>query len=326
MNKNFKKVLIINLSVILIAVIVSEIVALCSYRMKYSDLIKSQANLCENPKECIKRNMPHYSLPKKIHYEDLIHSSKDRVYKSENPKKRPIITIGCSYTYGVGLEENQTFAYKLHEQTGRTTYNRGVMGSGPQLVYRQLSDENFKNEIPDAEYVIYTFIHHHLFRQFLVLFCPFTSEINFSYKIKGNTLVEYYSPLGYLSFSFLMKTFLEYKNPKDYAVEVENGLPLFLKIMDESVKKMKELYPNSKFVLIEFPQSDICASNYEKGLWELTEEQIKSIEKLDITYINATELAGHNFCQNKYRVADKDHPSEFAWDEFVPLIAKKLNL
>ncbi len=326
MNKKFKKILLINISVLLAILVIAEIVALCSYRMKYSDLVISQANLCENPEECIKQNMPHYSLPRKIRYEDYEESIKDKIYKSKVPQKRPIVTIGCSYTYGAGLEENQTFAYKLNKYTGRTTYNRGILASGPQLVYRQLSDKNFKEQVPDAEYVIYTFIHHHLFRQFLILLCPFNSDIDMQYKIKGDNLVEYYSPLGYLSFSFLMKTYLEYKNHQDFNKEFQNDLPLFRKTMEKSVEQMKKMYPNSKFVLVEFPQSDICNPNYEKGMYELNEEQIKIIEKLGIIYINATELAGHNFCESKYRVADKDHPSELAWDEFVPKLTEKLKL
>ncbi len=326
MNKNLKKILIINLFVVLMAVLIAEIFAYSSYRIKYADLVRDQANLCDNPEECIKQNMPHYSLPKKIQYEDFEYDIKDRVYKSKNPQKRPIVTIGCSYTDGATLEENQTFAYKLNQMTGRTTYNRGISASGPQLVYRQLTDKNFKKEVPDAEYVIYTFIHHHLCRQFLILMNPFTSDINIQYRIKNGKLVEYYSPLSYLSFSFIIKSYLEYKNTKDFQKEFQEGLPLFTKYMEESVKQTKKLYPNSKFVLLEFPQSDICNANYEKGLYELTQSQIETIEKLGIIYVKASDLVGHNFCEDKYRMEDKDHPSEIAWEEFVPKLVKKLNL
>ncbi len=326
MQKNLKKILIINLAIILIIITVAEVVSLRSYRRKYSHFVINQANLCENPEECIKQNMPHYSLPRKIRYEDYKESISDKTYKSKVPQKRPILTIGCSYTYGSGLEDNQTFAYKLNKYTGRTTYNRGILGAGPQLVYRQLTDKNFKNDVPDAEYVIYTFIHHHLYRQLLILTCPFNSDICMQYKIKGDNLVEYYSTLGSLSFSFLMKTYLEYKNQQDYNKEVKNGLPLFTKIMEKSVQQTKKMYPNSKFVFVEFPDASFCWGDENINEQKLTSDQVEQLKSFGIIYVNSMDLVGHNFCERKYRLADGDHPSEQAWDELVPKLVQKLNL
>lgn len=328
MNKKFKTFLIVNISLLVLILVGAEIASLISYRMRYAELIKFQAMMDEYPKKFIKRNTPNYVFPKKFDYKKIDERFSSRVYKSENPKKRPIVTIGCSYTEGVGcgLEENQTFAYKLNQMTGRTTYNRGVGGSGPQLVYRQLSDENFKNEIPDAEYVIYTFLYNHIDRQFSSLLTYFTSDIELNYVLKDGVLMERERPFWFMYWSFLVKTFLEYKKQVLYFNEFHNGFPLFYATMAASVDEMHKKYPNSKFVFIEFPESSFCSNNCPDCIRDLTKSEVKKLQDLGIIYIKASDLLGHNCCESKYRVADKDHPSELAWDEFIPKLVKNLKL
>ena len=110
MNTKLKKFLIVNIAIILVICVIAEIAALCSYRNRYSDLISNQANLFDNPQEVIKENTPHYSFPRRFDYSIFEERMKYRIFKTENPKKRPIVTIGCSYTEGAGLENNQTFS------------------------------------------------------------------------------------------------------------------------------------------------------------------------------------------------------------------------
>lgn len=326
MGIKLKKILAINILIIFVILVIAEILALISYRNRYSELIFNQANLFDNPQEVINENMPHYSFPIRFDYAVFEKRMKYRVLKIDNSQKRPIVTIGCSYTEGAGLEENQTFAAKLHKLTGRTTYNRGLSGTGPQMVYRQLIDKDFKTDVPDAEYVIYTFIHHHLYRQFQTMFCPYTSEINLQYTLKDGILTEKLNPFWFMYWSFLLKTYFEYQTDLQYEQEFAQNLPMFLCFLKNSVEKMHELYPDLKFVFIEFPQSDLCSEGYKEGMYELTPENIKMIEDLGIIYINASKLAGHRFCETKYRLPYNDHPSEAAWDELTPKIVEKLGL
>lgn len=327
MKINWKKFFIINFIFIVVILMVAEICSFYSYRIRYADLLKTQSTLYDDPEEYIKENTPRYMAPKRFDYSVIEEWLKQKVFPSqEKNSKRPIVTVGCSYTEGVGLVDNQTFAAKLNKYTGRTTYNRGVGGSGIQLVYRQLTDKDFKKDIPDAEYVIYTFIYDHFFRQFQTLFCPYMAEVNFRYKLNNGHLQEINSPFWFMYWSFLVKSYLEYKKNIDIDKEISNGFPLFFATLQGSLDETKKKYPDSKFVFIEFPQEYLCSPDYEEGSFELKPEQIDKIEKMGIIYVNASELVGHRFCEKKYRVSDKDHPSEQAWDEFVPLLVKKLNL
>lgn len=196
----------------IVIILIAEFCSLLSYRIRFEDTIKTQSNISDNPTKFFKENVPHYIFPRKFDYKVIEDIVKPRVYPSNTKtSKRPIITIGCSYTEGVGLEENQTFAYKLNKYTGRTTYNCGIGGSGLELVYRQLSDDNFKNNIPDAEYVIYTFLYNHLSRQFQNLLCPYKSELYINYSLKNGHLKEDASSFWFMYWSFLVKAILEYQ-------------------------------------------------------------------------------------------------------------------
>ena len=88
-----------------------------------------------------------------------------------NSNKKPLITMGCSYTYGLWLDENKTFAYVLSEKTNRSVYNLGVIGTSPREILYILQNAELRNKLlnnnKNFEYIIYPYISHHLFRLFI---------------------------------------------------------------------------------------------------------------------------------------------------------------
>ena len=89
---------------------------------------------------------------------------------------------------------------------------------------------------------------------------------------------------------------------------------------------MHKKYPNSKFVLVEYPEISICRNESWASGFYLTEEQIAEIEKMGIIYVNLKELVGDKLCDKRYRAQDGAHPGALAWDLIVPKLAKKLDL
>lgn len=76
--------------------------------------------------------------------------------------KRPIVLLGCSYTAGFLLEENETFTANLNTYTGRSIYNYALGGASMATVLRQLQSEDFLKKLPkNPEYFIYTYIIDH---------------------------------------------------------------------------------------------------------------------------------------------------------------------
>lgn len=324
MKFNWKNFWIINICLCALIVIGAEIAAYISYNAKYMPLVIQHSKGYDNPKEFIRANKPHHQFPRKFSYKNVKdnYGFSDDVFLSKNSKKRPIITIGCSYTYGAMLNQEQTFAYKLHELTGRTSYNRGVCSTGTQFVYWQLIDKNFKKEIPDAEYVIYTFIYDHIRRNVRDLVMEYGPDIELNYEIKNGELVEKPRPFWFMYWSFLVKTYLQYSSNNRFISELSNENPLLLKTVEKSVEQTHKLYPDSKFVFLEFPEPGYCGNHS----YSLDANTVKKIKDMGIIYVNAKELVGHDFCAKKYWAQDEYHPSEEAWNEVVPKLAEKLHL
>jgi len=324
---NLKKFFIVNFVLIIFVLIVTELFFYQAYRNKYYELTKLQLlNHTDASEKNIKEALPSYKWS--ILYDYKKHRDKDKFVITGNSDKLPIITIGCSYAYGIFLNKYDTLAGQLNKVTGRTVYNLGLPATGPQLVYEQLSSPLIKQEIPNAEYVIYVFLHNHIMRQFMKITTPNKGYVNPCYFIdkKGNLKKKNNFPL-FINSSFAYRTYIENQMAKDNYQEIQNGLPLLLKTMEESVKVMKKNYPNAKFVFIEFPQAHMCTPNYVDKSTELTDKNIKDLEKLGIIYINAEQLVGHKYRDvKKYRIADQDHPNETVWKEIAPALKKKLNL
>lgn len=323
LNRKFKLVLI-NIFVLILLLVNLDFCAYKIFKSECNNYVKKQLDFGNSviDKNIVEKEVK-YGKTVFFDYEKTVDRTRSRVHKGF--AKRPIITIGCSYTEGAFLAENQTFAYKLNKLTNRTTFNRGIGSTGPQMVYRQLSDKNFKNEIPDAEYVIYTFIRDHLKRMFLSTLTPWHNYVGLNYRLKNGNLVERKEFWQLFHSSFLVRKYLVTKEYLEYKEECEQNFPLFLKTVQESVNAMHNLYPNSKFVLVDVPETYYTDEEFEKN--KLPKSVVSELEKMGVIYIDAEDLVGHKFRDaDKYHVDDKQHPNELFWDELTPALVKKLNL
>lgn len=62
----------------------------------------------------------------------------------KNGNKKSIVLFGCSYTYGDGLSEEETFSLQLYKSTkGYDVYNYGISGGGVQHMLYLLKDLTF---------------------------------------------------------------------------------------------------------------------------------------------------------------------------------------
>ena len=76
------------------------------------------------------------------------------------------IFIGCSVTFGLGVEDDETLPYYFAQyDSGYCAYNFGVGGYGPQNVLALLSNYNLKKFVKqDSGVCIYSYIKHHVYR------------------------------------------------------------------------------------------------------------------------------------------------------------------
>ena len=315
-----KKFILINLLIIFIIFIFAELTSYIILMHKYKERIIHFNNIVKSES---KINIPSLKYVKvtTLNKQNLI--CKDwclRPVEYRNPKLKPIILFGCSFTAGFGLENNETFSYKLAQYTNRSVYNRGRSGTGLPFLYYQLSDNEIIKELPkNPEYIIFTLIPNHFPRLFRYRNFVLTGEHTLRYKIQDNKLVEDKIKFPFLhSFftSIVIEEYLENKN----SLDTKKVTDLTLKIFDESYKIIKEKFPNTKFVIL-----------YYEGPWDkknIYDNLLKEISKIsnDIIIIHINEKLPQLTEKDEYWLEDKAHPSSKAWDLIVPMISKELNL
>lgn len=307
-----KKILLTNLILILLLFIIAEGISYGILYNKYKNDIKEYNHITGH-----KSIFP-------LSYQKVTQAAEGNLFEGLRPEelrdknKRPIILFGCSYTYGYGLNENQTFSRKLADYTGRTVINRGRSGTGIPFMYFQLTNPNIIEKLPkDAEYIIFTLIPDHFPRLFRYRNFVLTGDHTLRYKIQNDKLVMeklILKPLHSLFTAILLEEYIAEQNYK-------KSLPdnaLFTKLINESHKIIKNKFPNSKFVILYYKynadeQADNAVRNYTKN-------------NKDIILIEADKEAPEILKDQKYWLSDNIHPSEEAWDIIIPIIAKKLNI
>ena len=297
MSKKFLKIFIINLVLVIIILFLAEVLCIF-YTFKIRKLTYP------NIKLYITRVLETYTS------NDYFYDYYFRpVSNPSNPSGKPaLVTLGCSYTYGLYLEQEETFASQLAEATGRTVYNLGVTGSSPRETLYILSNDELRNKLlnneTNIEYFFYTFISNHLPRIYANIKI---NPLRPHYKLKNGHL-EYYEKNRFLQKSYIYRTLMElkYKNKDD--IEAFN---LFLIYMKEINEQIKIHYPNAKLVIL-------LHEDYLRHDWS-------ELEKEGIIVIKNYEMI--NTLSPEYTHSNVDvHPNAKAWEIIVPKIVDYLKL
>ncbi len=241
-------------------------------------------------------------------------------------KKPPIIIFGGSYAWGARLYEDQTFHYKLSELMQRPVYNRAISGWGVQHMLYQLERDDFYEDVPKPEYVIYLYISNHISRM---------HKYNFIYKYSRK-----YS-YNYLKYNLIADKLIEEKKPQHIPylrIYEQFILRYFAKINENNSKKSFDIFEkhllackeqmdkhwgenNVKFILLYYDSQD-CFNDFPSIL---NEENIKKLSNDGITVIKTSDLTDIALDEN-YWLDDRDpHPHEKAWELITPLFVEYLN-
>lgn len=86
--------------------------------------------------------------------------------KNPEQRKKFLILYGCSYTYGEGLNDNQTLNYFLSKKLPDFyPYNYGIGGSGTNSMLALIQENGFHQQISQKEgFFIYVYIDSHIDR------------------------------------------------------------------------------------------------------------------------------------------------------------------
>ena len=228
-----------------------------------------------------------------------------------NYKKKPILFLGCSYVFGVLLDEENTISSQISKKTKRPVYNWGYPAWGIQHAYYMI-DKMPKIE-PDPEYIFYIHIKDHMRRMYENL--KFDDDAEYlQYKIKNGKLERIdnrYNLFDNSHFLSMLK-----RNFFDYYATSKKSLKYFLSYACCLQNEIREKYPNSKFVIIIYD----CMS----------EEFIKELKKNNINVFYLKDIKDFNYDDEKYKLSKEvdyfRHPNEKAWDVVSDAIIKEYHL
>lgn len=302
MNNKIKqsfKIIFTNFIVILLLVFIAEFY--CIYK---------EYKTCASPTytfnfhlECLLKSYKNFNY---------INTSKMRgpSYPQNQSSKPPLAIMGCSFAYGLGLKDNETFAAQLSTKTDRIVYNLGVIGSSPREILYILRNDKLRKELfgnrTDFEYIIYPYISHHLFRLYnqIKLF-----SLSPTYRKVGNSL-EFYEVNKILLNSQLYQEVVTALYGK---IDKNETFDLLCLYFQEINKEINKHFPNTKFVVLVY-------ENYPKNDFSM-------LNNKGIKVIDFPKLTGINLHDDKYKISKEDsHPSAKAWEDIIPTLVKELNL
>jgi hypothetical protein len=274
--------------------------------------------------------------------------------------KKPIISnnailfLGCSFTFGAGLNDEGSLPFQVIEKTNHKFkgYNLAFGGYGAQQMLSLLEEKNIiANAIKDkkVKYAFYDLIGNQINRvagtypevvwgissakyilengepKYIGNFGDYYKEKNNS-KIK-TILAKYVHNLGHarseLINSFLTKSLLEAKL-RGYKIKTDlNDAELTVKMIEKSAKIVEQDY-GSKFYVIFWDMSsghgafdDINKLNYTK----------KRFDELKIKYILVSEIIKdlkESGSSEKYFIKYDGHPTSLTNEIIANFIAKKI--
>ena len=233
-----------------------------------------------------------------------------RIVPVNNKEQRDkfVMFIGCSYTFGEGVEDNQTFTYEVGKNaTEYTPYNYAVHGHGPFDNLARLEGIDYENEIKEKQgLLIYMYIDPHVIRTIGGGFSmswktddPYYKDNRDGKLVRHGSFKEgrpFLTPLYYmLSKSRLLKTFKIWFPMRISSKHID----LTVKTIEAMQDRFNSQYPDSKFYVVIYP-----GNHYANSIIETLRE--KGIRYLD--YSNLFDIKNPEYSIRK----EDEHPSVLA--------------
>ncbi|MFH1321667.1 MAG: hypothetical protein ABII90_13575 [Bacteroidota bacterium] len=240
--------------------------------------------------------------------------------ENEEGRDKFLLLFGCSFTFGVGLQNDQTLAYEIGQRTHKyRPYNFGFGGDGPFDALARVETTDFKSQIAeDTGIIIYVLpINVHLERIFGSLDVSRWNGPRAYYQkgkdgllVRSGTFSEHRSFLKRL---LLKSQILKYNNIKYLFSITENDIKFAALVINTFFAKFREKYSNAKVYILIYPWSK------HKDLL------VKYINKDYIKILDYTGLLDNY--EPKYYLSEYDkHPSHLLNTILAEKIIKDLDL
>lgn len=256
----------------------------------------------------------------------------DVVYTTENGRRitpkgntdDSLVFFGGSYTFGEGVNDEESMPYVVGKQTGYTIFNFGFSGYGPHQMLAAIENNMVANTVENrpVKHIIYQAMLGHTRRvQGKTLFSNVGPRYVFG---QDNIVVQDGFFNNYKGNWILKKTNNFLKKSKLYMVLrkqiVTSDTDLFLGIVGKTHTLLRQKYPNSTFHVIIWDGHTDNGQRHRKFI-AIT----KSLEKHNIPYHLITEMIpNYEKHQQKYHIEIDGHPSALAHAEIASYVTNSI--
>ena len=239
--------------------------------------------------------------------------------------KKPIVIFGCSMAWGAGLNEPETFHYKLSELTKRPVYNRAISGWGVQHMLFLLQQDDLYQELPKPEYVVYLYISHHIQRMYKYSFIyNWGRRLSYNYG-KYNMFFGKLCEEKRLQHTLFSRLWNHYILKFIAACQEKNegaSFKLLEKHLLECKKQVENRWGNDvKFVILNYE----CEEPFNDHPNILNKKNINKLSNDGFIVVSTSDLTGIKELGEIYTLKEDIHPNEKAWNLITPLFAKEID-
>ena len=234
----------------------------------------------------------------------------------DNPPGREIVFIGCSFTEGALLSDEDTLPYRIGKLSGRRVLNLGVSGYGIHQFQKMLElGKPWDRLTPGCkpEKIIYLGMTGHIPR--IVNSTVPAYELKNGRSVPAVRDASQESSFGGLLRSKLRQNFLgpllierlsaQKSSPQDIA--------LYVASIRQCSEMLKGKYPDAEFMVL-----------YHDGTRDsATEEVLKKLKQAGIPVVTVSSLVKGKLSDPKYKIPYDGHPSALCWAEAAPEFCRK---
>jgi hypothetical protein len=194
--------------------------------------------------------------------------------------KHFIALFGCSFTFGVGLKDEQTLSADLAKDLKTQTYNYGIPGGALNQALYRFKTENIRKQIPQKNGIfIYLPIESHISR----VTGSYPSVVwmkTTPYYVRKNGHMEYDGTIGsahpYLSWFYekVGKILDDGSGSRQFPKYFQSDYNYFCDLTEDFGKEVIKQFPGSKFIVVNHPIASI------------PKEAVACLEKRNIQVVN----------------------------------------
>ena len=251
--------------------------------------------------------------------------SRRYTHGQKNPNNKNIIALGCSFTLGTGVNDQETFPFYLSElRKDYSIYNLGIYGAGANDILDDLrSFKRFEDISHKGGFVLHTAIFDHIERSLCTLNCYRVTyrdwvlkKSNYVYDEKNNILIN-------------KGSFAASRPAKGLVFQLLAGISLFDKInvprelTNEQIEHYVRMLSEMKRISQEKLNSDFYFTFYP-NFYEKWDRIKKSLEKHQIKYIDLSNIDFKEATDKRNVILLDGHPTKLANYLYASLLHQQL--